>query len=107
MWYVSGTTLQMAEGDYGISLPVKVSGTTLTASDSLKFIFKTGKNGTTILEKNYASPAQNTVNLEFTEAESALFRAGGTFAYSLDWYQNGRFMCNLVPVGIFKVVDKA
>lgn len=30
MWNVTGTSLQMVEGDYGIQLPVTVSGTTLT-----------------------------------------------------------------------------
>ena len=105
MWRVSGNTLTAAEGDYGIRLPVTVSGTTLTAQDTLKFTFKDATNGTTVLEKELA-PTNNTVNLEFTAAESELFDVG-VYVYSLDWYQNGIFMCNLIPNGIFKVVDKA
>lgn len=105
MWRVSGNTLTAAEGDYGIQLPVTVSGTTLTASDTLKFTFKSSVNGETVLEKEL-TPTNNTVDLEFTSADSELFEVGA-YVYSLDWYQNGVFMCNLIPHGIFKVVDKA
>ena len=106
MWAVNGTNLQMAEGDYGISLPVTVSGTTLTSNDTLRFTFLTAKNGRVILEKEYAGNAQNTVSLELTEAETALFTPK-SYVYRLDWYQDGTFMCNVIPEAVFKVVDKA
>lgn len=106
MWVVTRNDLQMAEGDYGIELPVTVNGTTLTEHDSLKFVFKTRKNGNTILEKEYSDISENTVNLEFTEAESALFPVG-VYVYSLDWYQDGVFLCNIILCSPFKVVDKA
>ena len=106
MWTVSGNNIKMAEGDYGIQLPVKVSGVTLTASDSLRFTFKTAQNGDEVLVKEFDNITDNTVNLEFTEAESALFPVG-SYVYSLDWYQNGLFMCNIIPVAGLKVVDKA
>lgn len=105
MWAVTGTNLQMAEGDYGIELPVTVSGATLSGSDTLKFVFLAAKNGRTILEKEY-TPANNSVSLEFTEAESALFPPQA-YLYRLDWYQDGAFMCNVIPEAVFKVVDKA
>ena len=85
----------MAEGDYGIELPVTISGTTMSASDTLKF-----------LEKEYAGNAQNTVNLVLTETESEMFTPKN-YVYRLDWYQSGSFMCNVIPESIFKVVDKA
>ena len=106
MWVVDRNDLQMAEGDYGIQLPVTINGTTLTEHDSLKFVFKTRKNGNTILEKEYTADGENTVNLEFTESESARFPVG-LYAYSLDWYQDGVFMCNIILCSLFKVVDKA
>lgn len=96
----------MAEGDWGIQLPVTISGTTLTENDSLLFTFKDKKNGDVILTKEYSDITDNSVNLEFTEAESALF-APGSYVYSLDWYQNGNFMCNIILCGSFKVGDKA
>lgn len=96
----------MSEGDYGIKLPVTVSGTTLTASDSLRFTFKDSRNGTVLLVKEFANIEDNTVDLEFTQEESALFGCGN-YVYSLDWYQDGNFQCNIVEVGVFKVGDKA
>lgn len=105
-WNVSGQMLTMAEGDYGVQLPVIVQGVTLGDSDSIRFTFKDTVNGQTILEKDYNGITENTVNLEFSEAESALFEVG-SYVYSIDWYQSGSFMCNIVPSSLLKVVDKA
>ena len=104
MWVVSGTSLSMAEGDWGVELPVTVSGATFAANDSLKIVIKNGE--TTLVEKEYTNITQNTVKLELTEAESALLTIG-VYVYRLDWYQDGAFMCNIIPVSTFKVVDKA
>lgn len=106
MWNVNGQDLKMVEGDWGIQLPVTVSGTTLTASDELKLTIKTAINGDTIISKTFTDISKNTVNLELTEAESALLPVG-TYVYLLDWYQSGAFMCNIIPSAQFKVVDKA
>ena len=106
MWAVQGMTIQMAEGDYGIQLPITVSGTTLTASDALKITILTAKNGRVILEKEFTNISDNTVNLELTEAETALFEPK-IYVYRLDWYQDGQFMCNLFSEASFRVVDKA
>lgn len=106
MWNVSGTTLIMTEGDYGIKLPVTISGTTLAAGDSVKLTFKARQNGDELLVKDFDSITDNTVELELTEAEAALFPVG-SYVYSLDWYQDGNFMCNIIPSAILKVVDKA
>ena len=106
MWRVSGANLRMSENDYGIALPVTVSGVTLGAQDSLRYTFKDAVNMNTILVKEFSNIVQNTVSLELTEAESALF-APGSYVYSLDWYQNGSFMCCLVEAASFTVGDKA
>jgi len=106
LWAVSGINLQMAEGDYGISLPITVHGTELGGNDSLKVTIKTRKNGETILEKNFSDIEDNTVELELTQTESAKLPVG-VYVYSLDWYQNGIFMCNIILCGMFKVVGKA
>lgn len=105
MWAVTNSDLKMVEGDWGIELPVTISGVTLSENDVFKFTFKQKVNGTTILEKEY-TPTQNKVTLEFTEAESALFHIG-VYVYSLDWYQSGAFLCNVIPCASFRVVDKA
>lgn len=96
----------MAEGDFGIELPVILTGTTLTTTDTLKYTFKDTRNGNVILTKDLIPDEHNTVILEFTETESALFPAG-VYCYALDWYELGNFMCNIVPIAAFKVVDKA
>lgn len=106
MWNVNDTNLQMTEGDYGIELPVTINGTTLASTDSLKFTFKTAVNGEVIMEKDYTNIVDNTADLELTETESALFPAG-VYIYTLDWYQSGSFMCNIISGSTFKVVDKA
>lgn len=105
MWSNDGNNIQMAEGDFGIALPVTVSGVTLSAQDTLRFVFKRMRNVETILTKEYV-PIDGTAPLEFTEEESALFRVG-EYVYCLDWFQNGSFLCNVIPWAKFKVVDKA
>lgn len=104
MWNVNGITLNMTEGDWGVKLPVTVTGVTFTANDSVRIKIQRGE--TTIIEKEYTNITQNTFDLEFTEAESALLPVG-SYLYSLDWYQDGAFMCNIIPSGLFMVGDKA
>ena len=106
MWKVSGTQMRMSEGDYGITLPVVVSGITLGAGDTLRYTFKNAVNQDVILVKDFDNITENTVNFVLTAAESALF-SPGAYVYSLDWYQDGVFLCNLVEVGKFHVGDKA
>lgn len=106
MWVVNKQTLQMTEGDWGIELPISIDGVTLTAGDEVMVTIKTDKNGETVLIKNYENISNNTVNLSLTEAESKLLKVG-SYVYSLDWYQDGAFMCNIIPSAPFKVVDKA
>lgn len=105
MWSTIGNNIKMSEGDFGISLTYGVTGVTFTDSDSFKFTFKKTINGTAILEKETV-PNNGEISLEFTESESALFPVG-SYVYSLDWYQNGEFMCNLILAGMFYVEDKA
>lgn len=105
-WNVTNQTLSMAEGDYGIALPVEIIGTELGEQDSIKLTFKDSANGNEILSKTFDGITDNTVNLELTAEESALFPVG-SYVYSLDWYQSGNFMCNIITIAPFKVVDKA
>ena len=106
MWNVNGNAITMVEGDYGIKLPITISGATFAAGDSVKVIIKAHNNGTAVIEKEYSSITDNTVNLELTAAETALLRKG-SYVYSLDWFQDGNFLCNIIPSAVFKVVDKA
>ena len=105
-WNVTGQKLSMTEGDYGIALPVEISGTTLGAQDSIKITFKTAINGEVVFTKEFAGIVDNTVTLELTAEESELLPVGA-YVYCLDWYQDGNFMCNIIPSASLSVVDKA
>ena len=107
MWVVDGVDLTMTEGDYGIAVPMTIHDVALTASDTFKITVKPGKNQTALIEKEYSEITNNTVQFSLTAAESALLKAGVTYVYSLDWYQEGSFLCNLIPAATIKVVDKA
>lgn len=98
--------LKMAEGDWGISLPITIDGPAFSEHDELKFVLKTAVNGATLIEKTYTDIVDNTISLELTEEESAILSVGA-YVYSLDWFQNGTFLCNIVLRSLFKVVDKA
>ena len=109
MWEVYGTGLEMTEGDYGVSLPVRVGGATFEADDSLIFTFKAASNGAPVLEKEYeyADINDNVVLLSFDEEETKKFEANHSYVYSLDWYRDEAFLCNIIRRGVLKVVDKA
>ena len=92
MWQVIGHTLSMAEGDYGIRLPMTVSGVEYAAGDTLQLTIKTALNGEDLVEKTLA------------ESEKL---PPGRYVYRIDWYRDGVFLCNLVPYAAFEVVDKA
>ena len=106
MWIVSGRTITMTAGDFGVELPIEVSGTTLAAADSLTFTLKKADTETPVLTKTFTDIQDNTIALELTEEESESLTEG-FYAYSLDWFQNGVFMCNLVSAALFMVVGKA
>lgn len=105
-WEVTGNTLQMTEGDYGIALPVTISGVTFTNADAVKLTIKNRVNGTAMIEKTFTSISENTVELVLTASDSEKLKVGA-YVYVLDWYQDGAFMCNIIPVATLKVVDKA
>lgn len=98
-----GNNISMCEGDWGIELPITISGVTLGANDSLKI---TIANTAPLIVKEYDNITQNTIRLVLTESESALLPVG-TYVYSLDWYQDGTFLCNIIKYGLFLVGDKA
>ena len=105
MWASNGLEMVMTEGDFGIQIPITIHDVTFSANDELQLTIKKKRNGDTIITKTYENITNNTIQLELTEEESALLPTG-LYIYVLDWYQDGAFLCNLVPSSIFKVVDK-
>ena len=103
MWDSAGNNISMCGGDWGIELPITLSGVTLGEHDSLKI---TIANEAPLIVKEFTNITKNTINLVLTQAESALLPVG-TYVYSLDWYQDGSFLCNIIKYGLFLVGDKA
>ena len=98
-WTVDENEITMCEGDYGIELPITVTGVELTEDDSLMITIKDAMNGNQLLQKSFKEA------LSLTAVESTQLPVG-KYVYSLDWYQNAVFMCNIIPKAPFKVVDK-
>lgn len=96
----------MTEGDFGIELPITMTGTTFAAEDSVKLTIKDAINGNTLLEKDFSNIQNNTINFELTREESEQLPVG-SYVYSLDWLQTGHFLCNIIPASAYKVVEKA
>lgn len=105
-WEVKGNNIEMTQGDYGVQLPMVISGPTITSSDSVKFTLKDGVGGPVILEKTFTNISSNTINLELSEADTAKLQPR-SYVYNLDWYQSGNFLCNIIGNASFKVVWKA
>ena len=61
MWAVNGQDLKMCEGDFGLILPVTISGATFSAQDEVKMTIKDGMNGETVIEKTFGNITGNTV----------------------------------------------
>ena len=106
MWAVSGNEIKMTEEDFGVLLPITINGTTFTANDEIKFAIKNQMNGETIIEQTFSNITDNTINLLLSATDSAKLKVG-TYVYCLDWYQNGVFLCNIIPSALFRVGDKA
>ena len=106
MWVVNGESLTMTEKDWGMSLPITITGAVFAPNDEVKFTLKAAPNGAVIFEKVFTNIVNNTVDLRLTEEESNLLKVGG-YTYILDWYQDGAFFCNIIPRAPLRVVDKA
>lgn len=106
MWAVNGENLKMCEGDFGLALPITIGGVTFASTDKVKLTIKDAVNGNEVLSKEFSEITDNTIILEFTAEESALLSVG-TYYYVLDWYQNNRFLCNIIPAAKLAVGDKA
>lgn len=101
----SGKKIVMTEEDFGLILPIRITGATFQSGDNIKIEIKDKKDGDAIIQKEFTNIQDNTINFRLTEQESALLPKG-TYIYVLDWYRNGSFLCNIVPSGVFEVEDK-
>ena len=100
-WNVDENEISMCEGDYGIDLPITITGVELTDTDSLKITIRESINaaGDPVLEKSFTEALS-------LSADDTSKLSVGKYVYSLDWYKNDQFMCNIIPKAPFRVVDK-
>jgi hypothetical protein len=75
-----------------------------SSEDELKLTVKNAA-GEVVLEKVYSNIQDNRISVELTSEESALMPPGN-YVYGIDWYQNGVFQCNLLPVSRWAVMNK-
>ena len=99
MWSVDENEITMCEDDYGIELPITLNGVDLAPNENLMITIKDAMNGVQLLQKAFTDA------LSLTAAESAQLPVG-KYVYSLDWYRNSTFLCNIIPKSKFTVVDK-
>lgn len=99
-WTVEDNGISMCEGDYGIDLPITITGVELTDADSLMITIRSAINvGDPLLQKSFTEALS-------LSAEDTAQLPVGKYVYSLDWYKNDQFMCNIIPKAPFRVVDK-
>lgn len=101
----TGKKIVMTEGDFGLDLPIKITGVEFQPNDEIKMTIKPQKNGVEILEKRFRNIQNNTINFTLTKEESANFKPVN-YVYVLDWYRGNEFLCNIVPDGTIKIEDK-
>ena len=99
MWSVDENDITMCEGDYGVELPITLEETALGDGDYLKITIKDVMNGTEKLAVDFT----DALSLTSAHAEAVPV---GKYVYSLDWYHDGTFLCNVIPKAKFTVVDK-
>lgn len=100
-----GTTITMTEGDYGITLPIIINGGDIGVDDSLRITIISENVNEPLLTKEFTNISDNTLQFVLTKDESDKLPTG-VYIYSLDWYKNDEFLCNLVRQGLFEVEKK-
>ena len=95
----------MTEGDYGLSLPIKINGISVANEEKLNLYIKKIKDGDTIVEQTYDNIKDNTFNLVFSKEQSDKLPVG-RYKYALDWYKDNEFYCNIIKGKEFIVEDK-
>ena len=106
MWVVDKMNLQMTEGDYGIALPITITGTTLGENDTVTIAIKRIGARTPLVESSFTSIVDNEISFSLAQADTSLLPVG-RYVWTMDWFSEGSFMCNIIRAGCFEVVSKA
>ena len=95
----------MTEGDFGLVLPITITGAEISENEKIKFCLRKTSGEDLIEPKVYNDIKNNTFDLIFTKAESDLIKRG-TYLYYLDWYKENVFLGNIINGDIFEVEGK-
>lgn len=100
-----GDIIMMDEGDYGLSLPFKLSGNVL-ATDKIKFRIKDNVYSDLIIEKEFTNLTEEDgkflFELNFSKENSEKLKEG-TYHYGIKQYRDDEFLNTIVDDEIFKV----
>ena len=106
MLRAEGKRIIMTEGDFGLALPLTISGVTIGQDDEIKLsIKKTANEEDIVLSKKYVNIESNKIDFVLTEEDSKLLKPF-IYVYTLDWYREDKFLCSIVRNGVFEVEDK-
>jgi hypothetical protein len=104
MWNKENNKISMTKGDYGIALPITITGIEIESGEQIIFYLKK-TNNEEVLKKTFENLKDNTFDLEFTKEESERLEIG-TYLYNIDWYKENVFLGNIVKNEIFEVSER-
>ena len=103
----NGNKIKMTVGDYGKILPIIIkSDTPLSSDDSFKIEIFNKIRGKAIISKEYSKIKDNTIEFVLSKEESSRLNIGNYF-YNLDWFQNNKFLENIIRQEDFIIESKA
>lgn len=97
-------TIKMVEGDFGLPLPITVTGTTISNDETIKITINNMEKEE-IFSQEYKDIKNNTFDLIFTEEQSKELKEG-MYTYSIDWFKGTTFLGNIVNGEMFEVEGK-
>ena len=107
MLRAEGKNITMDEGDYGLPLPIKITGENIQTTDVIQFKIKEMLDDNTIIKKEFSNLAEEEENtfvfvLDFTKNESDLMPSGH-YHYSLKLYRKDELLNTIINEGYFEV----
>lgn len=105
MFSVKNGNISMIEGDYGLELPITITGTEISEDEQIKLTIADSSDEIKI-EKIYSNIADNVINFSLTKSESEKLKSNKKYFYSIDWYRNEQFLGNVINGYEFNVEEK-
>jgi hypothetical protein len=95
--------MSMSEGDYGLALPITITGAEIFATDKIDFFIKKGEE--VIVKKTFTNIENNTFDFVLSKENSDKLPVG-TYTFGIDWFREDIFMNNIKKNETFIVEDK-